>query len=133
MVPGCLCRNMTSYWNQYLVLQGRAVAAYTRNPANVAGRTIMAIFVAVFAGMIFMRPPAGSDLTSRMTRLCLTAKSRPGMRSRWKDHLCWKAGVRLPVQCCKRQQEPVLHLHSAAHLTAAMQRLQSLRGALLTT
>ena len=51
---------MTSYWNQYLVLQGRAVAAYTRNPANVAGRTIMAIFVAVFAGMIFMRPPAGT-------------------------------------------------------------------------
>ena len=54
-----LCRNMSSLWNQYLVLNGRAVAAYTRNPANMAGRTIMAIFVAVFAGMVFMNPPAG--------------------------------------------------------------------------
>ena len=54
-----LCRNMSSLWNQYLVLNGRAVAAYTRNPANMAGRTILAIFVAVFAGMVFMNPPAG--------------------------------------------------------------------------
>ena len=65
---------MTSYWNQYLVLQGRAVAAYTRNPANVAGRTVMAIFVAVFAGMIFMRPPAGIISLSRMICLFLSAK-----------------------------------------------------------
>ena len=88
---------MTSYWNQYLVLQGRAVAAYTRNPANVAGRTIMAIFVAVFAGMIFMRPPAGTVLSSRMFCLFLVVaecKTRPGMRRLWRTDLAnWKAGV----------------------------------------
>ncbi|BDA40680.1 ABC transporter G family member 22 [Coccomyxa sp. Obi] len=51
----------TGVWNQYCVLQQRALQAYTRNPANVAGRTLMAIFIALVGGLVFYKHPEGHD------------------------------------------------------------------------
>ncbi|KAK9900991.1 hypothetical protein WJX75_009850 [Coccomyxa subellipsoidea] len=48
-------------WNQYRVLQGRATMAYARNPANVAGRTLMAVALGVLVGFVFFRKPDGVD------------------------------------------------------------------------
>lgn len=56
-------RYPSSYWNQYCVLQGRALQAYTRNPANVAGRTLMAIFIGIIGGIVFLKTPAGPQST----------------------------------------------------------------------
>ena len=46
-------------WQQYYVLQGRALWAYTRNPANVAGRSLMTIAIAVIEGAAFMHASSG--------------------------------------------------------------------------
>lgn len=45
----------TSWANQYGVLQWRALQAYSRNPANVAGRTLMAVFIGVVGGLVFFK------------------------------------------------------------------------------
>lgn len=56
----CCCRNHpTHFWNQYCVLQRRALQAYTRNPLNVAGRTMMAIFIGILGGLVFMKDVHG--------------------------------------------------------------------------
>lgn len=52
----------TDVWNQYCVLQQRALQAYTRNPANVAGRTLMAMFIGVIGGLVFYKQPEGELL-----------------------------------------------------------------------
>ena len=49
----------TNAWQQYYVLQGRALWAYTRNPANVAGRSLMTIAIAVIEGAAFMHASSG--------------------------------------------------------------------------
>ncbi len=41
------------------MLQRRALQAYTRNPANVAGRTLMAIFIGLAGGLVFYKHPEG--------------------------------------------------------------------------
>ena len=57
----CCCRNHpTHFWNQYCVLQQRALQAYTRNPLNVAGRTMMAIFIGILGGLVFMKDVHGA-------------------------------------------------------------------------
>ena len=66
-VPGSLsegaeacCRSHpTHFCNQYRVLQRRALQAYTRNPLNVAGRTMMAIFIGILGGLVFMKDVSG--------------------------------------------------------------------------
>lgn len=56
------CRNHpTHFWNQYCVLQRRALQAYTRNPLNVAGRTMMAIFIGILGGLVFMKDVHGES------------------------------------------------------------------------
>ena len=50
-------------WQQYYILQGRALWAYTRNPANVAGRSLMTIAIAVIEGAAFMRVSSGRSTT----------------------------------------------------------------------
>jgi hypothetical protein len=45
----------TGWLNQYAVLQWRALQAYSRNPANVAGRTLMAVFIGVVGGLVFFK------------------------------------------------------------------------------
>ena len=52
----------TDVWNQYCVLQRRALQAYTRNPANVAGRTLMAMFIGIIGGLVFYKQPDGAAL-----------------------------------------------------------------------
>ena len=57
------CRSHpTHFWNQYCVLQRRALQAYTRNPLNVAGRTLMAIFIGILGGLVFMKGVSGELL-----------------------------------------------------------------------
>ena len=41
------------------MLQRRALQAYTRNPLNVAGRTMMAIFIGILGGLVFMKDVSG--------------------------------------------------------------------------
>ena len=41
------------------MLQRRALQAYTRNPLNVAGRTMMAIFIGILGGLVFMMDVSG--------------------------------------------------------------------------
>ena len=53
----------TGFWNQYKVLQRRAFQAYTRNPLNVAGRTLMAIFIGLIGGWVFMKDAEGEQCT----------------------------------------------------------------------
>ena len=44
------------------MLQRRALQAYTRNPLNVAGRTLMAIFIGILGGLVFMKGVSGELL-----------------------------------------------------------------------
>ena len=52
-------RYPTAGWTQYRVLQARALKAYSRNPANVAGRTSMSIFLGIVGGLVFLRRGSG--------------------------------------------------------------------------
>ena len=59
---GARCRSHpTHFCNQYRVLQRRALQAYTRNPLNVAGRTMMAIFIGILGGLVFMKDVSGES------------------------------------------------------------------------
>ena len=71
-LPGtCVRRRFpTSGWTQYAVLQGRAVKAYTRNPANVAGRTMMSIVLGVIGGLVFYNRGVGA----RSKPVCLIGR-----------------------------------------------------------
>lgn len=51
----------TGWWNQYGVLQRRSLQAYTRNPANVANRTVMSLFIGLIGGLVFFRRSPGRD------------------------------------------------------------------------
>ena len=55
----CCRSHPTHFCNQYRVLQRRALQAYTRNPLNVAGRTMMAIFIGILGGLVFMKDVSG--------------------------------------------------------------------------
>ncbi len=43
-----------------MTLQFRATCSYSRNPANAAGRTVMAVGLAVLVGAVFFRQPPGA-------------------------------------------------------------------------
>ncbi len=43
------------------MLQRRALQAYTRNPANVANRTVMSLFIGLIGGLVFHRRAPGRD------------------------------------------------------------------------
>ena len=69
--PAACCRNHpTHFWNQYCVLQRRALQAYTRNPLNVAGRTMMAIFIGILGGLVFMKEVPGEHFPTSMIYTC---------------------------------------------------------------
>ena len=57
----CCRSHPTHFCNQYRVLQRRALQAYTRNPLNVAGRTMMAIFIGILGGLVFMKDVSGES------------------------------------------------------------------------
>ena len=64
-----------SWWAQFTTLQFRATCAYTRNPANAAGRTVMAVALAVLVGAIFFkRPPGAAPLTCFLP--CMQGRTR---------------------------------------------------------
>ena len=54
------------------MLQRRALQAYTRNPLNVAGRTMMAIFIGILGGLVFMKEVPGEHFpTSVDIQACM--------------------------------------------------------------
>ena len=61
---------MGPYGNQYRVLQRRALQAYTRNPLNVAGRTMMAIFIGILGGLVFMKDVQGEQCSRTLAPAC---------------------------------------------------------------
>lgn len=63
----------TSFWNQLRWLMWRSLLAYLRNPADVAGRLLMYLFVGIMLGLIFLgdrrgEAPSPSDLALRCIR-----------------------------------------------------------------
>jgi len=61
----------TGWWSQYVACLGRELLAVTRNPADVAGRTLTFSWVALLMGLLYFNMPMGS--TSRMPRPSCTA------------------------------------------------------------
>lgn len=57
---GVLRSRRQSLWRQYVTLQFRATCSYSRHPANAAGRTVMAVGLAVLVGAVFFRQPSGA-------------------------------------------------------------------------
>ena len=63
-LAACTRRYPTNAWTQYRVLQARAIKAYSRNPANVAGRTSMSIFLGIVGGLVFLNRSSGQSSAS---------------------------------------------------------------------
>ncbi len=61
------------------MLQRRALQAYTRNPLNVAGRTMMAIFIGILGGLVFMKDVPGERATTSV-----------GVHASWRCNVCWE-------------------------------------------
>lgn len=58
----------TTWWTQFRILAWRALLAYTRNPADVAGRMMMAQGVAIMDGVVIMSGGNHGDTQSGLPR-----------------------------------------------------------------
>eukprot|EP00884_Botryococcus_braunii_P014363 jgi/Botrbrau1/22928/Bobra.0030s0006.1 len=54
----------TPFWNQLRWLMWRNLLAYLRNPADVAGRLIMYLFIGLVLGLVFLQDRRGGELTA---------------------------------------------------------------------
>lgn len=60
----------TGWWRQFASCYGRELLSITRNPADVAGRTMTFAWVAILMGLLYYGMP--SDATSIRGRLNMT-------------------------------------------------------------
>jgi hypothetical protein len=66
----CTTPTQPSFWRQYTALVTREYLCVTRNPADVAGRTLTFAWVAAMVGLIYYNMPAdASSMRSRINLL----------------------------------------------------------------